>query len=40
VAIPNRALRGLSRTVDVWRVRIQHPQAGAGVSMIEVLVLT
>ncbi len=31
VAIPNSALRGLSRAVDVWRVGIQHPQTGAGV---------
>jgi hypothetical protein len=31
VAIPNRALRGLARAIDVWRVGIQHPQTGAGV---------
>ena len=31
VAIANRAPRGFARTVDVWRIGIQHPQTGAGV---------
>jgi hypothetical protein len=31
MTIANRALRGLSRAVDVWRVGIQHPQTGAGI---------